>query len=33
MNISVNTVKKHISQTMKKLHMKDRKELKNYMLR
>lgn len=33
MNISVNTVKKHISQTMKKLHIKDRKELKNYMLR
>lgn len=33
MNLSVNTVKKHISQAMKKLQIKDRKDLKNYMLR
>lgn len=33
MNISVNTVKKYISQAMSKLQIKDRKDLKNYMLR
>lgn len=33
MNISVNTVKKYISQAMRKLQIKDRKDLKNYMLR
>lgn len=32
MNISVNTVKHHISQAMKKLHVENRKELKKYML-
>lgn len=32
MNLSVNTVKKYISQAMKKLKIKDRKDLKNYML-
>ena len=33
MNISTNTVKWHISQSMKKLHVQNRKELKKYMLR
>ena len=32
MNISVNTVKRHISQAMKKLHVETRKDLKQYML-
>lgn len=33
LNISVNTVKRHISEAMKKLHVENRKELKQYMLR
>ena len=33
MNISVNTVKHHISQAMKKLHIDNRKDLKKYMLK
>lgn len=33
LNISTNTVKWHISQSMKKLHVQNRKELKKYMLR
>ncbi len=33
MNISVNTVKHHISQAMKKLHIESRKDLKKYMLK
>lgn len=33
MNISVNTVKHHISQVMKKLHIESRKDLKKYMLK
>lgn len=33
MNISANTVKFHISQSIKKLHVQNRKELKKYMLR
>ena len=33
LNISVNTVKSHISEAMKKLNVKTRKELKQYMLR
>ncbi len=32
MNISVNTVKHHVSQAMKKLQVENRKELKKYML-
>lgn len=32
MNISVNTVKHHVSQAMKKLHVDNRKDLKRYML-
>ena len=32
MNISANTVKKHISEAIKKLHADDRKGLKRYML-
>ena len=32
MNISVNTVKHHISQAMKKLNVGNRKDLKKYML-
>lgn len=32
MKISVNTVKHHISQAMKKLHVENRKDLKKYML-
>ena len=33
LNISVNTVKSHISEAMKKLNVETRKELKQYMLR
>ena len=33
LNISVNTVKHHISEAMKKLHVENRKELKQYMLK
>lgn len=33
LNISANTVKWHISQCMKKLHVQNRKELRKYMLR
>ncbi len=33
LNISVNTVKSHISKAMKKLNVKTRKELKQYILR
>ena len=33
MNISANTVKIHISDAMKKLHVENRKQLKQYMLR
>ena len=33
MKISVNTVKHHISQAMKKLHIDNRKDLKKYMLK
>lgn len=32
MKISVNTVKHHISQAMKKIHVENRKDLKKYML-
>lgn len=32
MNISVNTVKQHISMALQKLHIKQRKDLKKYML-
>ena len=32
MNISANTVKTHLSQAMKKLHVESRKDLKQYML-
>ena len=32
LNISVNTVKSHISEAMKKLNVEKRKELKKYML-
>lgn len=32
LNISVNTVKRHISEAMKKLHVENRKDLKQYML-
>ena len=33
LNISVNTVKSHISEAMRKLNVETRKELKQYMLR
>ena len=33
LNISVNTVKRHISEAMKKLNVENRKDLKQYMLR
>ena len=33
LNISVNTVKSHISEVMRKLNVETRKELKQYMLR
>ena len=33
LHISVNTVKSHISEVMKKLNVETRKELKQYMLR
>lgn len=33
LNISVNTVKSHLSEAMKKLHVENRKDLKQYMLR
>lgn len=33
LNISVNTVKSHISEAMRKLHVETRKELKQYMLK
>lgn len=33
LNFSVNTVKSHLSEAMKKLHVKTRKGLKQYMLR
>ena len=33
LNISANTAKRHISEAMKKLKVKNRKGLKQYMLR
>ncbi|HJG28447.1 MAG TPA: helix-turn-helix transcriptional regulator [Subdoligranulum variabile] len=33
LNISANTAKRHISEAMKKLKVKNRKDLKQYMLR
>lgn len=33
LNISANTVKTHISQAIKKLHVENRKDLKQYMLK
>ena len=33
MGISPNTVKQYISTALKKLHLKQRKDLKKYMLR
>ena len=33
LNISINTVKSHISEAMKKLNVENRKDLKQYMLR
>ena len=33
LNISVNTAKRHISEAMKKLNVKNRKDLMQYMLR
>lgn len=33
LNISVNTVKTHLSEAMKKLQVSNRKDLKKYMLK